>query len=123
MRLGIVGRGRNVSTTASPVDVSILSLWVVFTGVFGLDQEGVSTEVVTLSLQQVGWQILGPVAVEEGQCSAKSRCWNAGLSTESNDISPAFLSIVYGLVEEVVEQQVLKVRIFTVCCCDVLQED
>ncbi len=122
-RLRVVGRGRHVAATASPVDVSVCSFWVVLVGVFWLDYEGVGTEVISLSLQQVGRQILGPVAVEEGQGGAESRCWDTRLSTEGNDVSPTLLSIVNGFVEEVVEQQVLEVGIGTVGSGDILQED
>jgi len=43
-----------------------LALGILGAGIFLLDAEGVSTEVVALSLQQVGWQILCAETVEEG---------------------------------------------------------
>ena len=80
------------------------------------------TEVITLSLQQVGWQVFGAISVEEGQRSAESRHGNARLDCICNHISPASLSIVDGLVEEVVEEKILEVRVVAVSRGDVLQE-
>lgn len=52
--LCIVCRGRDVSSTSSPVDVNVLALRVIRVGIFRLDPEGVGTEVITLGLQKVG---------------------------------------------------------------------
>lgn len=103
--------------------MSVLTSRVLLGDILGLDQEGVGTEVVTLSLKQVGGQVLGAVTVEESQSSAESRSGDASLDRPGNDVSPAFLSGVDGLVEEIVEQKVLEVRVGTVSGGDVLQED
>ena len=123
IKLSVVGGGRNVATPSCPVDVDVLALLVLLVGVFRLDAEGVGTEVVTLGLQQVGGQVLGAVAVVEGQSGAESRCGNTPESTLGDDVSPAGLSLVDSLVEEVVEEQVLEVGVSTVGLGDVLQED
>lgn len=123
VRLCVVGGGRHVSTTTSPVDVDMLACLVLLVGVFGLDQEGVGTEVITLSLKQVGGQILGAVTIEEGQSGAECRHRDTSLDSIRNNISPAFLSLVDSLVEEVVEEQVLKIRLRTVSSGDILEED
>ena len=123
IKLSIVGRGRNVATPSCPVDVDVLALLVLLVGVFGLDAEGVGTEVVTLGLQQVGGQVLGAVAIVEAESGAESGCGDTPESTLRNDVSPAGLSLVDSLVEEVVEEQVLKVGVGTVGLGDVLQED
>lgn len=47
--------------------VDVLALGVLVAGVLGLDSEGVGTEVITLSLEKVGGQLLRPVTVIEGQ--------------------------------------------------------
>ena len=91
--------------------MDVLTLRVGLAGKLRLDDEGVSTEVVSLSLQKVGWQILGTVAVEERKSRAESRRGNARLDSISYYIAPPLLSIVDGLIEEVVEEQVLQVRV------------
>jgi hypothetical protein len=103
--------------------VDVLALLVLLVGVLGLDQEGVGTEVVTLSLQHVGGQVLGAVTVEEGQSSAEGGSGDSVLDSEGNNVTPSLLSLVNGLVEEVVEEQVLQVGVGTVSRGDVLQED
>jgi hypothetical protein len=103
--------------------VSVLARGVLVGNILGLDQEGVGTEVVTLGLKKVGGQILGAVTVEEGESSAEGRSWNARLDTPCDNISPAILSLVNSLVEEVIEEQVLQVGLGTVSRGDVLQED
>lgn len=121
--LSNVGRGGHVTTTAGPVDVNVLALGVVLVGVLGLDAEGVGTEVVTLSLQQVGREVLGAVAVVEAEGSAEGRERDTPESRLADNISPAALSVVNGLVEEVVEQKVLEVGVVAVSVGDVLEED
>lgn len=88
-----------------------------------LDVESVSTKVITLSLQQVGGQILGAVSVEPGQSSGEGRSGDTKLSSLGNGGSPAGLGLVDGLVEEGVEEQVLQVRLVAVSRGDVLEED
>lgn len=123
IKLSVIGGGGNVSTPSCPVDVDVLALLVLLVGVFGLDAEGVGTEVVTLGLQQVGGQVLGTVTVVEAERGAESGCGDTPEGTLGNDVSPASLSIVDSLVEEVVEEQVLEVGVGTVGLGDVLQED
>ena len=53
-RLSGVGGGGDVATTTSPVDVSVLTGGEFVGNILGLNQEGMSTEVITLSLEQVG---------------------------------------------------------------------
>ena len=48
IKLSVVGGGGNVATPSCPVDVDVLALLVLLVGEFGLDAEGVGTEVVTL---------------------------------------------------------------------------
>lgn len=102
--------------------MDVLPDGVLVAGSLWLDPEGVGTKVVTLSLQQVGGQVLGAVAVEPRQGSRESRCWNTELRSLGNNVAPAGLSLVDGLVEEVVEQQVLEVGVVAVCAGDVLEE-
>jgi hypothetical protein len=113
-RLCLVSRCRNVSTTSSPVDVDILVLGVLLVGKFWLDLEGVSTEVISLSLKEVSRKVLGTVSVEPAQGSAESRGWYAEKCCLGDDLSPAGLSLVDGLVEEVIEQQVLEIWVVAV---------
>jgi hypothetical protein len=103
--------------------VSVLTLGELLRLILGLDQESVSTEVITLSLKKVGGQVLGAVTIEERKSSAESGCRDASLDRPSNDISPTLLSVVDGLVEEVIEEQVLEVRVLAVSRSDVLEED
>ena len=77
--LCVVGRSGHVSTTASPVDVDVLVLLVLIIGILVLDHEGVGTEVISLSLEQVGRQVLGAVSVKEGQSGAERRHRNTSL--------------------------------------------
>lgn len=118
--LCVVGGSRHVSTTASPVDVVVFANLELVVGILGLDQESVSTEVITLGLEKVGRQILGAVTVEEGQSSAEGRHGNTGFDGVSNDVSPAFLGLMDSLVEEIVEKKILKIRIGAVGRGDVL---
>ena len=53
-RLSGIGRSRDVTATAGPVDVSVLANGVLVGDILGLDQEGVGTEVITLGLEKVG---------------------------------------------------------------------
>lgn len=122
-RLRVVRRGGNVATAASPIDVDVLALGVLGVGELGLDLEGVGTEVVTLGLEQVGGQVLGAVAVEEAERSAEGRSGDTPEGTLGDDVPPAGLGLVDGLVEEVGEEEVLEVGVLAVSAGDVLQED
>lgn len=121
--LSNVGRGRHVTTAAGPVDVNVLALGEVLVGVFGLDAESVGTKVVTLGLQQVGGKFLGAITVVEAEGSAEGGKRDTPESRLADDVSPATLGVVDGLVEEVVEEKVLEVGVVTVGIGDVLEED
>ena len=121
--LSVVGRSRDVSTPSGPVDVDVLTLLVGLVGELGLDPEGVGTEVVTLRLQQVGGEVLGAVSVVEAQSGAESRGGDTPEGTLGDSVSPSGLSLVDGLAEEVVEQQVLELGVLAVSLGDFLQED
>jgi len=121
--LRLVSRSTNITTTTSPVHVNVLSLLILSTRELGLDLESVSAEVITLSLEEVGREILGAVSVKPGQSGGES--WGrypeeCGLG---DDVSPAGLRLVDSLVEEVVEEEVFQVIVGAVCGGDVLEED
>lgn len=121
--LSNVGRSGHVTTAAGPVDVDVLVLREVLVGVLGLDAEGVGTEVVTLGLQQVGREVLGTVTVVEAESSAEGRQRDTQDSSLADDVSPALLSVVDSVGEELVEQKVVEVRVVTVGVSDVLEEN
>jgi len=122
-RLGVVGRGGDISTAPSPVDVVVRSNLELVVGILGFDLERVGTEVVTLGLEKVGGQIFGAVSVEEGQSGAEGWHRDPGLDGKGNHVSPPGLSGVNSLVEEVVEKEVFKIWLLAVGRGDVLQED
>ncbi|KAI7288172.1 6-phosphogluconate dehydrogenase, decarboxylating [Hortaea werneckii] len=104
-------------------DVDVLALRVGLAGELRLDAEGVGTEVVTLGLQDVGREVLGAEAVVEGKGGGEGRSRDTPESALGDDVTPAGLSLLDSLVEEVGKQQVLKVWVGTVGSSDVLQED
>lgn len=60
------------------------------------DTEGMRTKVIALTLNDIGWEKITAVAIEEGKGCAECR---AGYSPEgglSNDTSPAWLRFVDG---------------------------
>jgi hypothetical protein len=122
-RLSSVGGSRDVTTAAGPVDVDVLALGVLLVGVLRLDAESVGTEVVTLGLEHVGREVLGAVAVVEGQSGAEGRGRDTPEGALGDDVAPAVLGSVDGIVEEVVEEEVLKVGVAAVGLGDVLEED
>lgn len=122
-RLSSVGGSRDVTATAGPVDVDVLALGVLLAGVLRLDAEGVGTEVVTLGLEHVGGEVLGAVAVVEGQSGAEGRGGDTPEGTLGDNVAPAVLGGVDGVVEEVVEEKVLEVGVAAVGLGDVLEED
>jgi len=103
--------------------VNVLAVGVLLAGVLGLDAEGVGTEVVTLSLEKVGGEVLGAVTVEPRQSGREGGSRDTKEGSLGNNVSPTGLSLVDGLVEEVVEQEVLEVRLAAVGVGDVLEED
>lgn len=56
-----------VTRSRGPLDVDVLAGLETLVLHSGADTEGVGAEVVTLGLDEVGGEGLGPVAVEEGQ--------------------------------------------------------
>jgi hypothetical protein len=123
LRLSVVGRGGNVTTTAGPVDVDVLADGVLVVGELGLDLEGVGTEVIALGLEEVGGEVLGTVTVVERQGGAEAGSGDTPLGALGDNVSPALLCVVDGLVEEVVEEKVLEVGVAAVGSGDVLEED
>jgi hypothetical protein len=89
----------------------------------GHDTECVGTEVITLSLEEVGRHDLTTVAVEEGKRSAKGRGRDTPENGLSDDATPAGLCLVDGLVEEVVEQKRLELGGLGVGCRNITKED
>lgn len=121
--LSLVSTGTNISTSPRPVNVNVLSFLVLGIRKLGLDLKCMRTEVITLGLQQVRWQVLGTVTVEPAQSRRESRGRYAEKSSLGDDVTPAWLGGVDGLVEEVGEEEVLQVVVFAVGGGDVLQED
>ena len=113
----------NIASPARPVDVMVLTGRVLCVGVLGLDHECVGAKVVALRLQQVCRQVLGAVAVVEAECGAEGRGRDAPQRALADGVAPARLRLVDGLIEEIVEQQVLQVRVLAVRGRDVLEED
>jgi len=103
--------------------VNVLAVLVLGVGELGLDLEGVGAEVVSLGLEQVGGQVLGAVAVEPGQGGGEGWGGDAEEGGLGDDVSPAGLGLVDGLVEEVAEEEVLQVVVLAVGGGDVLEED
>lgn len=103
--------------------MDILALRVLVARKLWLDAESVGAEVVTLGLEEVGGEVLGAEAVVEGQGGAEGGRGNTPLGAVGDGVAPALLGVVDGLVEEVVEEQVLEVRVLAEGVGDVLEED
>jgi hypothetical protein len=101
----------------------ILVRWVLLAGKFGLDLESVRAEVISLRLEQVCGQVLGAVTVKPAEGSAESWSWYTEKCSLGHDVSPAWLSLVDSLVEEVIEKKILKIRVFPISRRDILQEN
>src|SRR3954471_11862329 len=71
----------------------------------------VGTEVIALSLQQVGRQSLAAVAVVVGEGSRKRRNGDTKFRGRGDDMTPGFLDFRKGFREVRGEQQVLELRI------------
>ena len=82
----------------------------------------VRPEVVALGLQQVGGEAGAAVAVEVVQGGAKDRGRQAELNRGRQHATPARLGLLDRRLEEVVEQQVLQVRVLVERRLDVAQE-
>jgi len=89
--------------------MDILAFSIFLAGKFGLDLEGVCSKAISVCLKQVGRQILGAIAVKPAKGSTESWSWYAKKCSLRDDISPAWLSLVDSLVEEVVEEEILKI--------------
>jgi hypothetical protein len=88
-----------------------------------LDLKGMCAKVISLRLQEVGWEILCSIAIEPRQRRAERRGWDAEEGGLGDDVSPAWLRLVDGFVEEVGEQQVFEIWVGAVSLGDVLEED
>lgn len=103
--------------------MDVLTLLVLGICELWLDLEGVGTEVITLGLEEVGRKILGAVTIEPRERSRESGSGDTEKSRLGDNITPSRLGLVDGLVEEVAEEKVLKIRVGAVRRCDILEED
>lgn len=92
----------------------VFAFGILGTRVFRLDHKGMGAKVVSLCLQKVGRQILSAIAVIEAESGAKSWGWDSPERAFAYDISPTWLCLVDGLVEEVIKEQILQVRVLAV---------
>jgi hypothetical protein len=58
------------------------------------DTEGMRTKVIALPLNEIGWENVTAVAVEEGKCCAERRDGGSPEDSLSNDAAPAWLCFV-----------------------------
>jgi hypothetical protein len=103
--------------------VDILAFWVFATGKLWLDLERMGTKVISLCLEQIGREILSTVSIKPAESGAESRSWYAEKGGLRDDVSPTRLRFVNSLVEEVIEEEILKIWVVAISCSDVLQED
>jgi hypothetical protein len=94
--LSVISRGRNVTTASSPVDVDVLASLKSGVLFSGEDTEGVGTEVVTLSLEDIGRNDLAPITIQEGKGRREGRSGDTPEDGLSDDAPPARLSFVDG---------------------------
>lgn len=92
----MIAGGRNIATTAGPVDMDVLASLKFVVLLSGEDTEGVGAEVITLGLEDVGGDDLAPVAVQKGEGRRESRSWNAPENGLGNDTPPAGLCLADG---------------------------
>ncbi len=92
----------------------VFALGILGTRVFRLDLESMGAKVVSLCLQKVGRQILGAITVIEAEGGAKSWRRDSPDRAFAYDISPTWLCLVDGLVEEVIKEKILQVRVLAV---------
>src|SRR5664279_297834 len=83
---------------------------------------GVRAKVIALRLQQVRGQARGPVTVEERQRRAESRRRHAELDGTDDAASPGRLILQQCGGEELVEQQVFKLRVIVKGNLDLAKE-
>ena len=81
-----------------------------------------STKVVALCLEEIGREILCTVAIIPAERSAEGRKRDTPYSTLADNVSPTWLRLVNGLVEEIIEEQVFEIWVVAVSLCDILQE-
>src|SRR5437667_11021135 len=103
--------------------MNVFTFMIFLISIIWFDSERVGSEIVSLCLKKVRREILSAVAVKPTKRSAKRRGRYAKLCTLSNSVSPARLRSMDGLVEEIVKQKVLKIRILAVRRRNVLQEN
>jgi hypothetical protein len=103
--------------------VNVLAFWVFLTGKLWLNLEGVGTEVISLGLEKVGREVLGTVTIEPVKSGAESWGWDTEEGGLGDNVSPSWLCLVDSLVEEIIEEQVLKIWVLAVSGGDVLQEN
>jgi len=103
--------------------VNVFSVRVLLVLVLRLDKEGMGTEVISLCLEHVGGKIGGAVSVKEGQSGGESGKRDTPEGRLGHNVAPAFLRLVDSLVKEIVEEQVLEVRVAAVSLGDVFEED
>jgi hypothetical protein len=103
--------------------MNILALWVFLAGIFGLDLEGMGAEIISLSLEQVGGQVLGAITVKPAEGSTKSWGRYAEKRSLGDNVSPTWLSLMNSFVEEVIKEKILKIWVFPVGGRDILQEN
>ncbi len=101
--LCLVGRRRHVTASARPIDVIILVFRILLASILRLDPKCVSTEVVSLGLQQVCREVFRAVPIIPAESSAESGRGYSPQRALADNVSPAILSLVDGFVEEVVE--------------------
>lgn len=89
----------------------------------GIRRPSRNHSLVSLGLEEVGGELLGPVAVKEGEGGREGRGGDAPEGGLGDDASPAGLGLVDGLVEEVVEQERLELGLLAEGGGDVTQED
>ena len=121
--LCLIGRRRHIATPPSPIDVVVLALRIFVICVLWFNSESMSSEVISLGLQEVGRQILGSITVIEAKRGAECRCRDTPQCAFAYNVPPTWLRLVNCLVEEVVEQQVFKVGVFAIRSGNVLEEN
>jgi len=81
------------------------------------------TEVVPMGLQQVGRKPLGPISIVESEGGGEAWSWNTPFNCLADSSPPSRLSVSDSITEEVVKQQVLKLRVGTVGLGNISQKD
>ena len=113
--LGIISGRRHVASQPGPICMNKSSR---------IAQQFISmrAEVIPLRLNQIGRQACWPVAIIESQCGAETGRGYAQLDRIGYHFSPGFLSAINSFPEEVVQQQVIQIRILVIGGFDVAQK-